>query len=147
MSSKVWNRSNKIHNEEYHGTMYTIPAGSYIEMDESSAKNFVGQYFSGTNQKKLEVVHDPEEFAAKRDQPVQFTSSIGNRSFRTKEGLLNYESSIEAGIDLPEIEVKSKPKFIYQLTGQEFDSQKDLDAFIKKEGISNGKRQKSRVSG
>ena len=98
---KVRNNGHVDYQEEYQGNLIQIEAGGFIEMPRSKALHFLGQWrpfnksgaIESQGQKPLSIEEDPEVHAEKRDQPLKFIASDGNK-FRTKQGLANHEESL-----------------------------------------------------
>ena len=102
MKVKVWNKGPFDIDEEFLGKQIKIPQGEYIEMERSKAVKFQGQWAPFQREGNMEalnhrVIHleaDPEEDAARKDQPFRYTSSDGKK-FRTVKGMENYESGLK----------------------------------------------------
>jgi hypothetical protein len=98
---KVWNRGPITYKEEYQGQLIVIESGESIEMPRSKALHFLEQWrpftksgsLEGQGLKPLQIEEDPEQHAAKRDQPLIFQASDGQK-FRTKIGLQRHEESL-----------------------------------------------------
>ncbi len=98
---KVWNDGPVDHDEDFQGEHIHIPRGKFIEMPRSKALTFLEQWrpfnrsgaVSQQGLKALRIEEDPEEHAAKRDQPLKFVASDGKK-FRTKQGLAAHEDSL-----------------------------------------------------
>lgn len=106
MQVKVFNDHDEAHVEQFLGRTITIPPGGCVEMGLSEAKKFLGQFYVRRRNlsdptesavmwpKKLRIVADPEEMAAKLDQPIKYRHMDGTE-FRTSQGLTNYENSLK----------------------------------------------------
>ncbi len=111
---EVWNDGPYDYKEEYQGSLIEIPRGKSIEMPRAKALHFLGQYrpfqISGhpsqQGLKALRIKEDPEQHAAKRDQPFKFVASDGTK-FRTKQGLADHEEKLNFK---PEIETPTGGK-------------------------------------
>lgn len=127
MPSKVWNRGSATYKENFNGVDYAIPPGEYIEMGERQAKRFLGS-FSG-KEKRLEVEHDPEEFAMKRDQPIRFKCDVTGKEFRTQEGF-----------DIHKKELENPKSYVDPLSGTTFKTQEELNEHLKGSTATKAKK-------
>jgi hypothetical protein len=101
MNAKIWNDGPVDHEEEFLGEHIVIKRGEYIEMPRSKAIKFLGSFkpfrrdghIMSQGIKQLRMEEDPEEKAAKYDQPFTFAASDGTK-FRTKKGLKAYEATL-----------------------------------------------------
>ena len=111
---EVWNNGPYDYQEEYQGDVIMIPRGKCIEMPRAKALHFLEQYRpfqrsghpSQQGIKALTIKEDPEQHAAKRDQPFKFVASDGEK-FRTKAGLAAHEEKLNFK---PEIETPTGSK-------------------------------------
>jgi hypothetical protein len=97
MQVKVRNLDHRDYVEEWRGKELKIPGNGEIEMGRSEAIAFLGQAtplnMDGAGRclkpKMLKIIEDPEEHAAKRDQPFKFTAPDGTQ-FRSEAGYNQY---------------------------------------------------------
>lgn len=105
MQVKVWNEDHREWVEEFKGNEIRIPPKGHILMTRSEAVQLLKQYSppikngrgDDLRPKILRMEVDPEEFAARTDQPLKYMAMDGNQ-FRTTEGLKKYEESIKAEV-------------------------------------------------
>jgi hypothetical protein len=98
---------------EFKDKAITIPAGEYIKMGRGDAVKFLSEFSpistngrgESTMPKRLRLWEDPEERAARMDQPLRYTA-LDNTEFRTVEGLKAYEAQLTT--DLKEV-ASAKP--------------------------------------
>jgi hypothetical protein len=97
MQVKVKNLDHREYVEMWRDKELRIPAGGEIEMGRAEAIAFLGQAtplnMDGAGRclkpKMLKIVEDPEQHAAKRDQPFRFTAPDGTQ-FRSEAGYNEY---------------------------------------------------------